>query len=292
MSLFRTVAPVVLLASAAYVSGAALPVAENVYTQDIDRSIKPGDDFYRYANGGWLARVTIPVGQSSFDTRAILTERTGQRVRDLVQGAAVGQPAKGSLAQKVGAYYASFIDEEAIEAKGLEPLAGEMATISAITDKASLSTYLGSTLNTEVDGLTSNADHIFGVWVNQGFEDSQRCLFHLWQGGLGMPDRDAYLDPSPKMAELRAQYQTHIAAMLKLASAADSKPRRREFCRSKYGSPKPMLRTPTQPMSSSRTILGNALTSTPKHPASIGTPISNRRELRSSQNSSFGSLRR
>jgi predicted metalloendopeptidase len=222
MSLFRTVAPVVLLASAAYLSGAALPVAENVYTQDIDRSIKPGDDFYRYANGGWLARVTIPAGQSSFDTRAILTERTGQRVRDLVQGAAVGQPAKGSLAQKVGAYYASFIDEEAIEAKGLEPLAGEMATISAITDKASLSTYLGSTLNTEVDGLTSNADHIFGVWVNQGFEDSQRCLFHLWQGGLGMPDRDAYLDSSPKMAELRAQYQTHIAAMLKLASAADS----------------------------------------------------------------------
>ncbi|HXP72448.1 MAG TPA: M13 family metallopeptidase [Candidatus Dormibacteraeota bacterium] len=222
MSLFRTVAPIVVLASAAYLSGAALPVAENVYTQDIDRSVKPGDDFYRYANGGWLARVTIPSGQSSFDTRAILTERTGQRVRDLIQGAAVGQPAKGSVAQKVGAYYASFMDEEAIEAKGLEPLAGEMATISAITDKASLSTYLGSTLNTEVDGLTSNADHIFGVWVNQGFEDSQRCLFHLWQGGLGMPDRDAYLDPSPKMAEMRAQYQTHIAAILKLASVADS----------------------------------------------------------------------
>ena len=222
MSLFRTVAPVVVLASAAYLSGAALPVAENVYTQDIDRSVKPGDDFYRYANGGWLARITIPAGQSTYDTRAILTERTGQRVRDLIQGAAVGQPAKGSVAQKVGAYYSSFMDEEAIEAKGLEPLAGEMARISAITDRASLSTYLGSTLNTEVDGLTSNADHIFGVWVNQGFEDSQRCLFHLWQGGLGMPDRDAYLDPSPKMAELRAQYQTHIAAMLKLASAADS----------------------------------------------------------------------
>ncbi len=222
MSLFRTVAPVVILASAAYLSGAALPVAENVYTRDMDRSVKPGDDFYRYANGGWLGRVTIPAGQSTFDTRAILTERTSQRVRDLIQGAAVGQPAKGSAAQKVGDYYAAFKDEDAIEAKGLTPLADEMAIISAITDRASLSTYLGSTLNTEVDGLTSNSDHIFGVWVNQGFEDSQRCLFHLWQGGLGMPDRDSYIDPSPKSAALRAQYQAHIAAILKLAGVADS----------------------------------------------------------------------
>src|ERR1700730_7899480 len=155
MSLFRTVAPVVVLASAAYLSGAAFPVAENVYTQDIDRSVKPGDDFYRYANGGWLARITIPAGQSTYDTRAILTERTGQRVRDLIQGAAVGQPAKGSVAQKVGAYYSSFMDEEAIEAKGLEPLAGEMARVSAVTDRASLSTYLGGPLDNGVEGLFS-----------------------------------------------------------------------------------------------------------------------------------------
>ncbi len=222
MLLLRTVAPVVILASAVFLSAAALPVAENVYTQDMDRSIKPGDDFYRYSNGGWLARVTIPPGQSTFDTRAILTERTSQRVRDLIQDAAAAQSVKGSAAQKVGDYYASFVDQGAIDAKGLAPLAGEMSAISGITDKASLSAYLGSTLNTEVDGLTSNADHIFGVWVNQGFEDSQRCLFHLWQGGLGMPDRDAYLDPSPKMAELRAQYQAHIAAILKLVGIADS----------------------------------------------------------------------
>jgi putative endopeptidase len=217
MFLLRTVAPIVVLASAVYLSGAATPLAENVYTHDMDRSIKPGDDFYRYANGGWLAKVAIPTGQSSYDTRAILKARTSQRVRDLIQDAAASQPSKGSAAQKVGAYYASFVDESAIEARGLTPLAGERATISAITDKASLSAYLGTTLKSEVDGLTANADHVFGVWVNQGFQDSQRCLFHLWQGGLGMPDRDAYLDPSPKAAALRAQYQAHIAAILKLA---------------------------------------------------------------------------
>ena len=80
-------------------------------------------------------------------------------------------------------------------AKGLTPLADEMARISAITNKASLSAYLGTTLNTEVDGLTANADHVFGVWVNQSFEDSERYVFHLLQGGLGMPDGDDYIDP-------------------------------------------------------------------------------------------------
>jgi putative endopeptidase len=215
MLVLRTRAIVVVLAS-------AVLLAANTQGHDMDRSIKPGDDFYRYANGGWLATSAIPAGQASFDTRAILTQKTSQRVRDLIQAAAAVQPVKGSVAQKVGDYYASFMDQDSIEAKGLTPLAGEMATISAITNKASLSAYLGTTLNTEVDGLTANADHIFGVWVNQSFTESDHYVFHLLQGGLGMSNRDSYLDPSPKTAELRAQYQAHIAAILKLANIADA----------------------------------------------------------------------
>src|ERR1700751_4812674 len=107
------------------------------------------------------------------------------------------------------------------ERKGY-PLAGETAVTPAIKNKTALSKYLGTTLNTEVDGLTSNADHVFGVWVNQSFTDSEHNYFHLMQGGLGMPDRDAYIDPSPKMATLRDQYKLHIAAMLKLAGIANS----------------------------------------------------------------------
>jgi putative endopeptidase len=189
---------------------------------DIDRSVRPGDDFYWYANGGWLKSVVIPAGHSSFDTRAILKERTGQRVRSLIQDAAATQTGRDSVTQKVGDYYASFMDQRGIDAKGFKPLADEMAKISAITNKQSLSAYMGSTLNSEVDGLIANADHIFGIWVNQGFEDSQHNLPHLWQGGLGIPDRDAYLEGSPKRVELRRQYQKHIAAILKLAGVADS----------------------------------------------------------------------
>ena len=200
----------------------ALILSANTQDMDVDRSIKPGDDFYRYANGSWLKTAVIPIGQTSFDTRAILVERTSTRVRDLIQEAASAQSGKGSAQQKVGYYYASFMDQDAIEATGLTPLADELVIISGITDKASLSAYLGATLNTEVDGLTANADHVFGVWVNQSFTDSKHYVFHLLQGGLGMPDRDSYLDPSSKMAALRAQYQTHIAAILRLAGIVDS----------------------------------------------------------------------
>ena len=224
MAIFRTIALAVLFASAIALSAAAPdqnPSTPN-YTQDIDRSVHPGDDFYRYANGGWLKTAVIPAGQPSLTTSAILVAKNSQRVRDLIQEAAAAHSAKGSVTQKVGDYYASFMDEGSIEAKGIAPLAEEMSPISAITGKASLSAYLGATLNTEVDGLTGNADHVFGVWVNQSFTDSEHYVFHLWQGGLGMPDRDAYLDPSPKMATLRGQYQAHIAAMLKLAGIADS----------------------------------------------------------------------
>ena len=209
------------IALAIPLAGAPLLAQTAAAANDIDRSVKPGDDFYRYANGGWLRTATIPAGQSSFDTRAILRERTSQRVRGLIQDAAASHATKGSIEQKVGDYYSSFIDQSAIDVKGLAPLADDLAKIAAIENKQALSAYLGSTLNTEIDGLIGNADHVFGLFVNQGFEESKHNYPHLLQGGLGLLDRDSYLDPSPKSMELRAHYQTHIASLLKLAGVAD-----------------------------------------------------------------------
>jgi putative endopeptidase len=223
--LLRTLASIAILASAVLFTSRAPIVAGSAKEDDLDRSVKPGDDFYRYANGGWLRTVAIPAGQTTYDTGAALREKTSQRVRDLIQDAAKAHPARGSVAQKVGDYYASFIDQDGIEAKGLKPLSPEMALISAIANKASLSAYLGASLNGEVDGLTANADHVFGLLVNQGFEDADHNVVHLLQGGLGMPDRDDYIDPSSKMAELRAQYRKHIAAVLRLAGLEDSETR-------------------------------------------------------------------
>jgi len=221
----RITAPIALIGFAIATSTAyiAQPINAADTTRDVDHSIKPGDDFYRYANGAWLKTAIIPAGQPSYDTRATLTAITSERVRDLIQGAGAARPPKGSVPQKVGDYYASFMDESSIETRGMAPLADEMSAISAIANKSSLSAYLGATLNSEVDGLTTNADHVFGVWVNQSFTESDHYVFHLWQGGLGMPDREAYLDP--KMSALRAKYASHIGAMLKLAGIADAESR-------------------------------------------------------------------
>lgn len=193
-----------------------------VRSEDIDLSVKPGQDFYRYANGNWLKTATPPAGQSSLDSRAVLNARNAQRVRDFVQASATSSSANGSIEQKVGDYYAAFMDQAAIESKGLAPLAAALSQISAITDKSSLSAYLGTTLGSEVEGLTANPDHIFGIWINQGFDDATHNLPHIWQGGLGLPSRDDYLDPSPQKAELRSQYQAHIARVLKLAGVANA----------------------------------------------------------------------
>ncbi len=225
MHLKRATTFFALLISALFLTALAPPVDPNTGANDIDRSTRPGDDFYQYANGAWLAKTTIPAGQSSYDTRAMLMEKTSQRVRDLIQEAAAAHAAKSSIAQKVGDYYSSFMDQDAIDSKKLTPLADELSAIAAITNKSSLSAYLGTTLNGEVDGLTANADHIFGLWINQGFEDTDHNVVHVWQGGLGMPDRDNYLDPSSKMADLRAKYQAHIAAVLRLAGVAESEPK-------------------------------------------------------------------
>ena len=221
---FRTKLLINILTLMVFAVAIARAASKNPVTDGLDTSLKPGDDFYRYANGGWLKANTIPARGSSYDTRAMLAEKTSQQVRDLIQHAASAHAAKGSVVQKVGDYYASYLDQSAIDAKGLSPLADEMARIAAISDKTSLSAYLGTTLNSEVEGLTANADHVFGIWINQGFEDADHNLPHIWQGGLGMPDRDDYLDSSPKMVELRNQYKAHIRAVLTFARDVDPEP--------------------------------------------------------------------
>ena len=201
---------------------AAAPFADQkVNDPGVDRSIKPGDDFYRYANGTWLRSAAIPAGLDAYDSRLMMKKESAERIRGLLQDAAASHSPNGTVAQKVGDYYASVMDEAAIEAKGLSPLADQMATIAAISDRKVLSSYIGSTLNSEVDGLIANSDHVFGVWINQGFEDSDHNLPHLWQGGLGLSDHNIYLDASPRMADLRAKYQAHGAATLKIAGFDD-----------------------------------------------------------------------
>ena len=210
--------------AAALLPAGAAPAGHGIDLSGMDHAAPPGDDFFAYANGTWIKTTPIPADRSNYGVGAALIEKTNAQVRDLIQGAAKDKAVPGSEAQKVGDYYASYMDEAGIEAKGLSPLKPELGRIAAIKDGKALSSYLGSTLRADVDALNSTnfyTDHIFGVWISQGFADPSHNVPYLLQGGLGMPDRDYYLSPSPKMAAIRAKYQAHIAAVLKLAGIAD-----------------------------------------------------------------------
>jgi predicted metalloendopeptidase len=217
---FRVAALAVLAASSATAA-----TMHGVDTASMDRAVTPGDDFYAYANGTWLKTHPIPADRASYSPAAMLIEKTREQVRGLIQDAAKANPPHGSDAQKVGDYYASYLDEAAIEKKALAPLKPGMAKVAAIKDKPSLSSYLGSTLRADVDALNSTnfyTDHVFGVWISQAFEDPAHNVPYVLQGGLGMPDREYYLEQSPSMAKIRDAYRKHIANVLTLAGVADA----------------------------------------------------------------------
>jgi putative endopeptidase len=207
-------------------SGDAGAAAEAGFTgidlAGIDRTVAPGDDFFRYANGAWLKTTEIPADRSTWGPGEELAELTDERNAELIRNAAAAAP--GTDERKVGDYHASFMDEATIEQLGLKPLEPGLRQIAAIKDRASLARALGETLRADVDILNDTnlyTDNLFGLWVAQDLDNPARYSPFLLQGGLGMPDRDYYLNPSQKMAELRTAYQTHIAKLLTLARLPD-----------------------------------------------------------------------
>ena len=200
-------------------TSAALDVA------GMDRSVKPGDNFFEYANGTWLKQTEIPADRSTYGGSAILIELTDRRVADLIQETAKANAPAGSDLRKIGDYYASFMDTAAIEAAGLKPLQPALDSIAAIRDRKDLARVLGSGLRADVDAINATnfyTENLFGLWVAQDLDDPTHYSPFLLQGGLGMPDRSYYVDSSASMATIRAKYQEHVAAMLRLANIPDA----------------------------------------------------------------------
>ena len=205
-------------------AAAAVPASRGIDLAGIDRSVAPGDDFFRYANGTWLKTTEIPADRSYWGVSGKLIELTARRTADLITEASKTEAPAGSDARKIGDTYATFMDEAAIEAKGLQPLRPALESLAAISKPLALARALGGTLRADVDVLNSTnfyTANLFGLWVAQDLNDPGRYSPFLLQGGLGMPDRDYYLDASPRMAEIRTRYQAHIAAVLKLAGIPD-----------------------------------------------------------------------
>jgi putative endopeptidase len=192
-------------------------------TAAMDRSSVPGDNFYAYANGSWLKQTEIPADQSAWGSFNALNEIARQRTRGLIEDAAKSHPSGEE--KKVSDFYASFVDEAEINAKGIAALQPQLEAIAAIGEKNALALAIGQSLRADVDPLNNtnfNTENLFGIWVAPGFSDSAHYTPYLLQGGLGIPSRDYYLSDTVKMKSARAAYQTYVAAALKLAGIADS----------------------------------------------------------------------
>jgi putative endopeptidase len=191
----------------------------------IDKSVKPGDNFFDYANGAWLKTAEIPADRSSIGAFYDIFEVTEKHTADLIKNAGASSPAAGSNARKIADYYAAYMDTAAIDKAGLTPIKPELDAIDAIKSRTDLARVLGSRLRADVDPLNNtnyHTEHLFGLFVTKGLEESSTQIPYLLQGGIAMPSRDYYLSSDAHMAETRGKYKTYVTALLKQAGIADA----------------------------------------------------------------------
>ena len=176
----------------------------------VDANARPQDDLFGHVNGRWLAEYDIPPDRATDGAFRQLFDRAEQQVRDLIveaseQGADVGTD--DTDAQRIGDLYASFLDEEAVERRGLQPLLDELATIDNCADAAALATVMGALQRTGVGGGVA-------MYVDTDAKDSARYLVHFTQSGIGLPDESYFREE--RHAEVLAAYPGHIARMFSL----------------------------------------------------------------------------
>ena len=206
------------LSAAGAGAGAATPPAlvSGIDTQYVDSAVRPQDDFFRYVNGKWLKEVKIPADKGGWGAFYEVAENTSKQLRGIVEKVAEQKEAPGSIEQKIGDLYQSFMAEDRLETLGLKPLAGDLERIRALKSKRQIPALIAH-LN-EL-GVTAP----YAPDIHQDNKDSTRYIVDLGQDGLGLPDRDYYLkNDDAKLKQVRSQYQAHIVKMLALAGDRSS----------------------------------------------------------------------
>jgi putative endopeptidase len=190
-------------------------VRSGVDLQYVDASVRPQDDLYQYLNGKWLRTFQLPADKGVVGSFTVVSDRTEKQLRTIVES--LDQPPANADvdSKKLADLYASYMDEDRIEALGLKPLQAELAAIDAVKDLNAIPVLM--TRMTEI-----GAGAPFGLDINLDARNSAQYAVILHQGGLGMPDRDYYLKDDVKLKEARVAYRAHIEKMLSMAGEPDA----------------------------------------------------------------------
>jgi putative endopeptidase len=173
----------------------------------MDRNIDPCADFFAYSCGGWLKKNPIPPDQSTWDTYSKMQDENLVQLRGILEAAAVPDPKRNAVDQKIGDYYATCTDEKAIDAKGADPLKPSLEQIAKISSKAELAGAAAAMIDDNV---------LFRFESTQDPHAADQVIANADQGGLGLPDRDYYLKDDAKSVDLRKQYLAHVQKMFGL----------------------------------------------------------------------------
>ena len=178
----------------------------------MDPSVKPGDDFYLHANGAWAEATPIPADKSNYGAFNVLDDLSRERTKGILE------EARKDPASRIGIAYASYLDAPTVEAKRLTPIKPWLAKIAAVKDKAGYARLAAEAARAGIAGP-------FTFYVGQDDKAPDTYILNLRQSGLGLPERDFYLQPDEKMAAIRTAYAAHLEQMLTLAGASDAKER-------------------------------------------------------------------
>ncbi len=176
-------------------------------------SVKPGDNFFEYVNGTWLDNTEIPADKSNYGSFTMLRDLSTERVRGIIEAAAAKDAAQGTEEQKIGDFYAAFMDTDAIEAAGLVPVQADLARIRSVETHTDVANLMG-------DPRMSITSPVAG-WVDVDVKDIDNYIFYITQAGLGMPNRSYYLDEGETEDEKRAAYLEFLQTMLGEAGVDD-----------------------------------------------------------------------
>ena len=201
-------------------SGAGtLPRAQDPLVQNMDRTVKPGDDFFKYSCGRWLKSHPIPAAERGWGIGNLVQEETYRQLRGICEGAARSGAASGTVDQKVGDFWTSGMDSLAIEKAGAAPLQPYLDEVAAIRTR-------GDLLRTVAHFQHMGFGSLYSLYVGQDERNSDRYALHLLQGGIGLPDRDYYSNTDSSTTRIRAEYRRHVTAMFVLLGESPARAKR------------------------------------------------------------------